>query len=416
MNYFDIDLNLSKEEVALKKETNKFAKEVMRPISMQLDAMTAEDAIAPGSPLWDFFKKGYELDYHKLPFPGELGGPGLTPLQIQIVMEELAWGSFGLALALNTSLDAAVAMAGTGEHVKEFTIPYCQCKDGSYVGCWAITEPDHGSDTAMPGYPSFRDPNIPAQCTARLDGEEYVISGQKSSWVSCGTIAKTILLMCQIDSSMGHAGGGIFIFSLDRPGVSKGKPLEKIGTRELNQGEIFFDEVRVPKESLIVGPEGYEAALEAHLCLTLPMVGTWATGLARAAFEEALTYARKRIQGGKPIIEHQSVQQKLFDMFRKVEASRQLCRASFVYNWSHPMQPEKRAIEYAAAAKTFATQTALEVTSDAIQIHGGIGISKEYLVEKLFRDARTTLICDGSNDVLALTGGNKVANTYPRSS
>jgi alkylation response protein AidB-like acyl-CoA dehydrogenase len=100
-------------------------------------------------------------------------------------------------------------------------------------------------------------------------------------------------------------------------------------------------------------------------------------------------------------------------MFRKAESSRQLCRAAFVYNWSNP--PEKRLIEYGIAAKTMATQTSLEVTSDAIQIFGGIGLSKEYLVEKLFRDARETLICDGSNDILSITGGYKVAGTYPRS-
>jgi len=143
------------------------------------------------------------------------------------------------------------------------------------------------------------------------------------------------------------------------------------------------------------------------------MVGTWATGLARAAFEEALTYARERVQGGKTLVEHPTVQQKLFDMFRKVEASRQLCRAAFVYNWSNP--PEKRLIEYGIAAKTLATQTSLEVTSDAVQIFGGIGLSKEYLVEKLFRDARETLICDGSNDILSIAGGYKIARTYPRS-
>jgi alkylation response protein AidB-like acyl-CoA dehydrogenase len=328
-------------------------------------------------------------------------------------MEELAWGSFGLTLGLNTTLDAIWAFAaGTEKHIKEFTIPYCECRDGSHVGCWAITEPDHGSDTLLTGYPSFRDPNIPAQCQARLDGDEWVITGQKSSWVSGGTIAKSILLMCQVDPSMGHAGSGIFIFSLDRPGVSKGEPLDKIGTRDLNQGEIFFDDVRVPKDALIVPPEAYEAALEGWLSCTLSMVGTWASGLARAAFEEALAYARERVQGGKPLVEHQSVQQKLFDMFRKVEASRQLCRAAFVYNWSNP--PEKRVIEYSMAAKTFATQAALEVTSDAIQIHGGIGISKDYLVEKLFRDARTTLICDGSNDILSFAGGYTLAGKYPR--
>jgi alkylation response protein AidB-like acyl-CoA dehydrogenase len=413
MKYFDLNMGLSETEVVLKTSANQFAREVMRPVSIQLDRMTPEEAIAPESPFWDFMRRAYELGYHKLPFPEAFGGPGLTPFQIQIVMEELAWGSFGLALSLNTSLDAAVAMGGTEELIKEFTIPYCECTDASYIGCWAITEPDHGSDTVMPGYPSFRDPNIKAQCTARLKGNEYVINGQKSAWCSGGPIAKSILLMCQIEPSMGHAGSGMFVFSLDRPGVSKGKPLDKLGARDLPQSEIYFDDVRVPKKYLVVGPEGYEAALEAHFCLTLPMVGTWATGLARAAFEEALAYARERVQGGKPLVEHPTVQQKLFDMFRKVESSRQLCRAAFVYNWSNP--PEKRLIEYAIAAKTLATQTSLKVTSDAVQIFGGIGLSKEYLIEKLFRDARETLICDGSNDILSIVGGYKVAHTYPRS-
>lgn len=414
MDYFDLNMNLSSEDIALREAASKFAREVMRPISIKLDTMTPEEAFAKGSPYWDFMRQAYQLGYHKLPFPEDFGGPGLNPLQIQIVMEELAWGSFGLTLALNTSLDAAVAMAGTEEHIKEFTIPYCQCTDGSYIGCWAITEPDHGSDTVMAGYPSFRDPNIPAQCRARLDGDDYVINGQKAAWVSAGPLANHILLMCQIDPSKGHAGSGIFIFSLDRPGVSLGKPLNKLGARDLCQGEVYFDNVRVPQKYLIVGPENYEAALEAHLCLTLPMVGTWATGLARAAFDEALAYARERVQGGKRLIEHSSIQLKIFDMFRKVEASRQICRAAFVYNWSQPFTPEKRAIEYSMAAKTFATQASLDVTSDAIQILGGNGISKEYVVEKLFRDARTTLICDGANDTLSVAGGYKIAKVYPR--
>jgi acyl-CoA dehydrogenase len=414
MRYFDLNANLSKEDVALKTETHRFAKEVMRPVSIALDQMTPEAAIAPESPFWDFMKQAYSLGYHKITLPAEVGGAGLTPLQMQIVMEELAWGSFGLTLALNTTLDAVWALAGTEEHIKQFTIPFCECTDGSVVGCWAITEPDHGSDTLVTGYPSFSDTAIPAQCTARKDGSEYVISGQKSSWVSAGTIAKSIVLMCQIDASKGHAGSGVFIFSLDRPGVSKGKPADKIGTRDLNQGEIFFSDVRVPADALIVPPEAYAAALEGWLSCTLSMVGTWATGLARAAFDEALNYARTRVQGGRPLVAHKNVQEKLFSMFRRVEASRQMCRAAFVYNWSLPTQPEKRVIEYSMAAKTLATQTALDVASDAIGLHGGIGITKEYLVEKLFRDARTTLICDGSNDTIAVTGGYHVAHNYPR--
>jgi alkylation response protein AidB-like acyl-CoA dehydrogenase len=413
MEYCNMDLGLSKEDLNLKESAHKFAETVMRPISIVLDKMaTAEEVIAPESPFWDFYRKGYKLGYHKLPFPEEFGGPGLSPFQIALVMEELAWGSFGMTLALNTSLDAAVALEGGEELIKQFTIPYCNCTDASYIGTWAITEPDHGSDTLMPGYPSFRDPNIKAQCRARLDGNEYVINGQKSAWISGAPLAKTIVLMCQIDASMGHAGSGVFVFSLDRPGVTKGKPVHSIGARELNQGEIFFDDVRVPKESLVAGPAVYEAALAAHLSLTTPMVGVWAVGLARAGFEEALKYARVREQGGKLLTEHSYVQAKLFDMFTKVEAARQMARAAFVYNWSNP--PEKRVPEYGYAAKNFASQTALEVTSDAIQILGSNGLTPEYLTEKLFRDARTTMICDGSNDVLAISGGYTVAMTYPR--
>ena len=201
----------------------------------------------------------------------------------------------------------------------------------------------------------------------------------------------------------------MFVFSLDRPGVSRGKPQEKLGMRECNHGEIFFDDVHVPKDAMIVGPEIYESALAAHLCLTLTMVAIWSTGLARAAYEEALAYAGERVQGGKPIIEHQAVQVKLFDMFRKVEASRQLARAAFIYNWSN--LPPKRSFVHAIAAKTFATQTALEVTNDAINIFGALGLTNEVPVEKFFRDARTIMICDGPSDSLTLQGGYRI--THP---
>lgn len=411
MDYFDMDLNLTKEDLALKESAHKFAETVMRPISIQLDKMTAEQVIAPDSPYWDFMRKAYKLGYHKLPFPEELGGPGLTPLQIALVMEELAWGSFGLTLALNTSFDAALAAEGGEELIKEFTIPYTSCTDANYIGCWAITEPDHGSDQILLGLPAFHDPKIKAQCRARLEGDEYVINGQKAAWVSGAPTAKTVLLMCRVDSSMGFAGGGMFVFSLDRPGVSKGKACEMVGTRELNHGEIYFDDVRVPKKYLVVGPDRYEAALTGHLAITTPMVGVWGVGLARAAFEEALKYARLREQGGKLLTEHSFVQAKLFDMFTRIEAARQLCRSTLVYNWNNP--PQKRLVEYGCAAKNFATQTALEVATEAIQILGSNGLTPEYLSEKLFRDARTTTICDGSNDVLAIVGGNIVARTYP---
>lgn len=413
MNYLDLNLDLSEEDIALKTETNKFAKEVARPLSIQLDRMTPDEAIAPESEFWGFMRKAYELGFHKILMPEEFGGAGLVPLQQALVLEELAWGSFGLALGLNTSAHARAPLVFNNEDlIKEFTTPYCACTDGSNIGCWAITEPDHGSDTLMIGYPSFRDPKITTQCQGRLDGDEWVIEGQKAAWVSGGTIANYCLLLCQVDSSMGHAGGAMFVLPLDLPGISKGKPVEKIGARDLNQGEIFFDEVRIPRRYMLVGPEQYENALEGYLCKTTTMVAIYSTGLARAAFEEALSYARKRVQGGKLLIEHATVQRKLFDMFSKVESSRQLSRAAFVYNRT----AQKPLLEYGIAAKTYASQIALEVASDAVQIFGSIGLSKDYLVEKLFRDARATLICDGSNDILEIAGGNSVARTYPRRS
>ena len=194
------------------------------------------------------------------------------------------------------------------------------------------------------------------------------------------------------------------------PGISRGEPLDKLGIRDLNQGEIYFDGVRISKDSLLVGPEDYEKGLARVLSGTTAATGMYCVGLARAAFEEALNYARERVQGGKRLVEHKSVQQKLFDMFRKVETSRQLCRAALVHNWNNP--PKTRSIEHGIAAKTYATQVSLDVTSDAIQIFGGIGITREYIAEKLFRDARTTLISDGSNDVLSMDGGYRISRTY----
>ena len=412
MEFLDLDLNLTKEEVLMKKTANEFARKVMRPIAKELDEMTPEQVIAEDSPFWEFMRKAYELGYHAMQLPESYGGMGLTPLQQAIINEELAWGSFGLTVALGTAgFPALVAsIVAEDELIEKFIVPFCECTDASFIGCWAITEPDHGSDTLIPHYPAFRDPNIPAQCTATLDGDEYVINGQKAAWVSSGTIATHAALFCQIDPSMGHAGGGVFVMPLDLPGVKKGAPLNKIGQRDLNQGEIFFDNVRIPKSYLIAGPEAYEAMLESILSATTAIMGLLSAGLARAAFEEALTYAKNRVQGGKRLVEYPNIQMKLFHMLSKVETCRQISRAAFIYNQNTSTPAE----EYSIIAKVHGTQAAFEVANEAIQIFGGNGLTKEYLVEKLFRDARAALIEDGSNDTLAIAGGHKVINTYPR--
>ncbi|MBC2715648.1 MAG: acyl-CoA/acyl-ACP dehydrogenase [Desulfobacteraceae bacterium] len=412
MNYLDLDINLNEDDIALRQSAHRFAKEVMRPIAKELDEMTPEQVIAKDSPFWTFMKKAYELGYHKIYIPDTYGGLDLTPLQQAIIMEELAWGSVGLTVGLGVAGFFAFGGTLTGEDylVDNFVTPFCECTDASIVGCWGITEPDHGSDTVMPGHPIFSDPNIKGQCRAKLDGDEYVINGQKAAWVSMGTVATHCFLFCQMDPSMGFAGSGIFTIPLDLPGVSKGAPLNKIGQRDLNQGEIFFDNVRVPKDCLIVGPEAYEVFLETTLSLTTASMGLYSIGIARAAMEEALEYAKNRIQGGKPLIEYPNVQMKLFEMFRKVETTRLMSRAA----WNYNMNNTESAEEYSIIAKVHGTQSAYEVAHEAIQIFGGNGLSKEYLIEKLFRDARAMLIEDGSNDTLAISAGHKFIQTYPR--
>lgn len=179
------------------------------------------------------------------------------------------------------------------------------------IGCWAITEPNHGSDHITIGLPWFNDPIIRGQVYAKLDGEEWVINGQKSSWVSNGPHATHALLFLNIDRSMGLAGGGIAVVPLDLPGVSHGACLNKLGQRELPQGEIVFDNVRIPKHFMLVEPDSYEAMLDATLAIANGTMGAIFMGVARAAFEEALNYVTVRKQGGKYLFEHQLVQKEV---------------------------------------------------------------------------------------------------------
>jgi alkylation response protein AidB-like acyl-CoA dehydrogenase len=413
MEYFDVNLNLTDEDLALKEAAHKFAKEVMRPTAKALDAMTPEEAIAKSSPLWPFLEKAYELGYHKTLLPEQVGGMGLNPLQLNMVLEELGWGSFGLACQIAVCSFAALGPVLTGnmELIKEFTIPFCECTDGSIRGCWGGTEPDHGSDIIGMGEPIFYEPSVRCNCTAKRDGDDYVINGQKAAWVSGGTVSTHSLLHVQTDPSKGLAGWSVFVVPMDLQGVTKGKPLDKIGQRDLNQGELFFEDVRVPSKDCVVGPDMYEPYIEGLLTSANILMASWATGLARAAFDEAFAYCKERVQGGRPLMEHYSIKQRIFQMFARVETCRALARAAANLNLNiAPGFPE-----YSMAAKTTATELCLQNAHDAIQLLGGNGLSKEYLPEKLFRDARATLIEDGNNEILARHGGNTLFQTYPRS-
>jgi alkylation response protein AidB-like acyl-CoA dehydrogenase len=200
---------------------------------------------------------------------------------------------------------------------------------------------------------------------------------------------------------------GILI-PFDLPGISKGKPLEKMGQRPLCQGEVFFDEVRVPRDYIVADQGQYAANFFSALTFANMEMGIAFTGLARAAYEHALAYVHERRQGGTAIINHQSVKQRLFGMWQKVELCRAMSRRAAHYNFvsGHPH------VLASITSKTAVTQMAFEVAHEALQLFGGNGLTHEYPVEKLFRDARASLIEDGENNVLNLVGAHWLSKHY----
>ena len=409
--YLDLDRTLSPEQVTLRREVHRFAEEVLRPASLELDRLAdPEDVTRKGSLFWEVFRKYYEQGYHKRGLPEPLGGVRLSVEEQFLVAEEFGWGSADFAIGFGVTSFPFSFAAGTGNPklMDEVVRPYAEDREARYVGCWAITEPQHGSDTLVVGTDQFHDPAISHGVTARADGDEWVINGQKSAWVSNGTIATHALLFLGVDGGRGMAGGGVALVPLGLPGVSKGRALDKLGQRALNQGEIFFDDVRIPRDYMIVGPDGYEPVMDAVLAGANAFMGVTFAGLARAAFEEALAYSKQRVQGGRPICEHQLVQKRLFDMFAKVQAARALSHAALVYNG----QSRPPAVQYSIASKVFCTTAAFEVASDAVQLFGGYGLCKGMLVEKLLRDARASMIEDGSNDVLSLVAARKFIDAF----
>jgi len=403
----DIEFELSDDERTIRDLVHRFAAEVMRPAGQALDRRSAEQVIARDSILWEVHKKWDELGVRML--TGETSA--FTPAQMArlncIVTEELGWGDAGLAISLGAAEFPAM-LAQTSQNpdlMAIFTV--------SRIGCWAITEPDHGSDSLdlsdSRGRPGLRKPN----CVARRDGDYYVISGQKAAWVSNGPVAETAALYTAVDNGDGVNGCGVLLVDLTAPGVSRGKPLEKLGQRALPQGEVFFDDVRVPTTHMVIPPETYAMGIELTLCTANGFMGSTFVGCARAALEMALDYAKERVQGGVPIIQHQAIKLKLFEMFRKVEAARALNRRVVLHNTvSNPFfgaaPGSFPAVHFAIASKVTSTQTAFEVASDALQIFGGNGLSYEYPIEKVMRDARASLIEDGTNEVLALHGAEKL--------
>jgi len=399
MSTIDREVDLSTEEREICEAVHRFAAEVMRPIGRQLDALhDPAEVSAPDSPLWEVFEKYRSLGID----PTTMAAADFTIEQQSrlrcLISEEMGWGDAGLAISLGVSgFPRMMAMlSGNPELIEKFG-----AEDS--IGCWPITEPDHGSDLIYYGGHLQDAPGKP-NCIAVKDGDDWIIKGQKAAWVSNGTIATAASLFCAVDTGDGPGDMGGFLISLDEPGVRRGKPLDKLGQRALNQGEIFFDDVRIPGYSLIFDPASSEFAHDMVLCQANGGMGSTFVGTAQAAYELGLEYAKERQQGGGPIIRHQAVKLTLFEMYRKVEAARALNRR-VIYQNSVLMPPK---IQMAVASKVTSTQAAFEVASSALQLHGGNGLSREYEIEKVMRDARASLIEDGTNEILSIAAAERL--------
>lgn len=410
--YLELDLQLTERQEALKASVHKFAKEVFRPAGEKIDKADPEDILSPGTLWWQCKKQFREIEMHASFIPEKYDGLGLGPMEHHIVWEELGWGSVGLALSQDVDVYPVawgLRMAPKNERIiEEIVKPYVNDTENKIVGCWGLTEPNRGSDSLIAGLPEFRDPNIRHNVKARKDGNKWIVSGQKSAWVSNGPVASHALLFVGIDPDKGMSGGGIAIVPLDLPGITKGPILQKLGQIDLPQGELFFDDVELPEDYMLIGPERYEFWVQQVLSVANCGMASVFTGSARAAFEMALEYSKERVQGGKVLNQHQLIQKKLFDMFVRVETARAYSRAAVRYCFTAIPPP----IEYAVSAKVYCTEAAYRNADDALQIFGGYGLSKDYPIEKLYRDARAALIEDGTSDVLSLIGARNIIRSY----
>ncbi|MHB8490889.1 MAG: acyl-CoA dehydrogenase family protein [Solirubrobacteraceae bacterium] len=415
-------VQLTDEEELLKETAHRFAEEVMRPAARELDRMAPAARCAPGSPYFEVMSHFRALGYHRAMLPSDGGEPDaeLSARGQAVMLEELGWGSLGPPTAIGVSALPFVLVARLGAESLKEQILAQWLDDGrapgapELHGCWGATEPDHGSDfidclrdraMASPGR---------AQVLAERDGDGWLLRGQKSAWVSSAPVATHCALHAQLAGGE-HLEDGLLAFvPLDLPGVRKGPPVGMLGARDDPQGELFFDGVRIPADHVLVPPGPlYPIFVDQLLCMTSASIANIAVGVARAAFEEALAFACARVQGGTVIAGHKNIQLTLYSMFEKVETARCYARQALCHlrertSGDVPLASPR----HTRAAQIYAKRIAFEVANDAVQVCGAYGLSEESTVEKLFRDARSLLIEDGTLEVLALDAARDLIANY----
>lgn len=403
------DGGLTEEEQAVQQTVHRFARDVMRPLGREIDRMSAEDAYAPASPFWDFVRQVADLG---LSASGLHGLPPRDAARLEsLIVAEMGWGDAGLAVVAGAGEMPMIAALQSGD---QELIDMCAGK----LGCWAATQPDRGSD-GLNLYAEERFPGSKGNVgnlSARFTPDEIIINGQSSAWVSNGAVAQVALLDIAASygdgyhDDAGNAYGCNIIVPLDLPGISRGRPLEKIGKRALPQGEIYFDNVKVPLRWAVATRDDYpikHAMAWAHAGTNMAHV---ATGLARAAFELALAYVHERKQGGALLAKLQLTQYRLGTIGAKVEAIKAMARHVGEYTKISP-QPHPY---FTASGKAFCCSEMFTVVNESMQLFGGVGLTREFPIEKLLRDARAMQIEDGENNLLLMHYGYLMSQLYEK--
>jgi alkylation response protein AidB-like acyl-CoA dehydrogenase len=336
-----------------------------------------------------------ELGFMGLMVDPAYGGAGMDTISYVLAMEEISKvdASVSVCMSVNNSLVCwGLEAYGNEEQKQKYLVPLAQGrKDGElYIGAFLLSEPEAGSDATS------------QRTTAEDKGDHYILNGTKN-WITNGSSASVYLVMAQTDPSKGSKGITTFIVEKSWPGVTVGAKENKMGIRASDTHSILFNDVKVPKEN-IIGEVGFGFTF-AMKTLAGGRIGiaAQALGIASGAYEMALEYSRQRKAFGKEIMNHQAIQFKLADMATKVEAARLLCLKSA---WE-----KDNGIDYtlsSSIAKVYASEAAMWVSTEAVQVHGGYGYVKEYHVERLMRDAKITQIYEGTSEVQRIVIGRQI--------
>jgi acyl-CoA dehydrogenase len=384
-----MDFQLTEDLITAQKWAREFAVKEIRPVASQYD----ETEEFP----WPVIKKAAEIGLYSTEFYIESVAQDPTGLMLPVVMEETCWGCAGISLSIwGTGLPlSTLAFTGTPEQLMKWAPIMFGTADDPKVAALCVTEPNAGSDVSA------------LRTTARRDGDEWVLNGQKI-FATNGGPASVRIVVATVDPDLGHRGQAAFIVGPATPGIKPGKKEKKLGIRASDTSEVILEDCRVPLENVLGGEEKLERKLEEARAkngtkqsaalktfeMTRPSVAAQAVGIARAAFEFSRDYAKDRTTFGRPIIENQGVAFKLADMAMEIDAARLLTyRAAWL--------GKNGSFDHAegSMSKLKAGETAVWVTEQAIQILGGYGYIKDFPVEKWYRDAKIYTIFEGTSEI-----------------